>query len=132
MDYYSIKTLHQSAVGLSLLGFFARGAASLSGAAWVRSRAAKTIPHIVDTVLLLSAITLAWLLRLNPLVTPWLMAKIVGLLVYIGLGVLALRPGLPLRVRLSAWVLALVSFAYIASVAITKSPVGFFGFMIPS
>jgi uncharacterized membrane protein SirB2 len=129
MDYYSIKTVHQTAVALSLLGFVARGAAGLAGATWVRSRAAKTLPHIVDTVLLLSAIALVWRLGLNPLATPWLMAKIVGLLVYIAFGILALRPGLPVRVRAATWVLALVSFSYIASVAITKNPAGFFSSM---
>jgi uncharacterized membrane protein SirB2 len=129
MDYYSIKTVHQTAVALSLLGFVARGAAGLAGATWVRSRAAKTLPHIVDTVLLLSAIALVWRLGLNPLATPWLMAKIVGLLFYIAFGILALRPGLPVRVRAATWVLAVASFSYIASVAITKNPAGFFSFM---
>ncbi len=130
MDYYSIKTVHQTTVVLSMVGFFARGAGGLAGATWVRSRAAKTIPHIVDTTLLASAVALAWQLGLNPLVTPWLMAKIVGLLVYIALGVVALRLGLPLRVRAVAWVLALTCFAYIASVAIRKQPAGFFGFLV--
>lgn len=129
MDYLSIKTVHQTAVALSIVGFFARGAAGLAGATWVRSQAAKTIPHIVDTVLLASAIAMVWQIGLNPLITPWLTAKIVGLLVYIALGVLALRPGLPLRARAVAWVLALASFSYIASVAITKNPAGFFSFM---
>lgn len=126
MDYTTIKTIHQTAVVLSLTGFFARGAAGLAGAAWVRGRAAKTVPHVVDTVLLVSAGTLAWMLGLNPLLTPWLLAKIVGLFVYIALGMLALRPSMPSRVRAVAWVLALTSFGYIASVAITKNPAGFF------
>ncbi len=130
MDYYTIKIAHQTAVALSLLGFIARGASGLAGASWVRSRSAKTVPHIVDTVLLLSAVALAWRIGLNPFSTPWLLAKIVGLLVYIALGVLALRPGLPVRIRAVAWVLALACFGYIASVAITKNPVGFFGFVI--
>ena len=48
MDYALIKTVHQGAVALSVAGFFARGAAALAGAAWVRSRAARTLPHVVD------------------------------------------------------------------------------------
>ena len=86
MDYVFVKTVHQGAVALSISGFFIRGLAALAGAGWVRGRAARTLPHIVDTVLLLSAVALAWMLRLSPLATPWLMAKIVGLLVYIALG----------------------------------------------
>ena len=92
MDYATLKLVHQGAVTLSIAGFFARGLGSLAGAAWVRGRAARTLPHVVDTVLLASAIGLAWLLQLNPLTTPWLAAKIAGLLAYIGLGMVALRP----------------------------------------
>ncbi|MBS0437637.1 MAG: SirB2 family protein, partial [Proteobacteria bacterium] len=109
---------------LSITGFVARGAAALANAAWVRSRAARTLPHIVDTVLLVSAITLAWTLRLNPLTTPWLGAKIVGLLAYIALGMLALKPTRPRGVRIAAWLAALVCFAQIVATAITKSALG--------
>jgi uncharacterized membrane protein SirB2 len=126
MDYVAIKALHQIAVTLSMAGFFARGLGSLAGAEWVRGRVARTVPHLVDTVLLMSALTLAWMLRLSPGAAPWLMAKIIGLLVYIGLGVVALRPGRSVRVRFAAWVAALLAFGWIVSVAITKSPYGFF------
>ena len=125
MDYFTLKHIHQGAVVLSVAGFFARGLASFFGAAWVRGRAAKTLPHIVDSVLLISALWLAWMLRLTPDAAPWLLAKIIGLLAYIGLGVLALRPGRPLAVRASAWAVALATFGWIVSVAITKNPLGF-------
>ena len=125
MDYTALKIVHQSAVTLSLAGFFARGVGSLRGAAWVRSRLARTVPHVVDTVLLLSALTLAWSLRHTPSAAPWLTAKIIGLLVYIGLGMVALRPTRPVRQRALAWVAALLTFAWIASVAISKNPLGF-------
>lgn len=125
MNYYTIKTIHFTAVALSFGGFFARGMGSLRGASWVRGRAARTLPHIIDTVLLLSAIELAWSLSLNPLSTPWLMAKIIGLLVYIGLGVVALRPAFSPPARAMAWLAALVTFGYIVSVAVTKNPAGF-------
>lgn len=126
MDYPTIKLIHQTAVALSLTGFVARGAGSLIGATWVGSRPAKTLPHLIDTVLLASAIALAWTLQLNPLQAPWLLAKIIGLLAYIGLGMVALRPALPLRTRAFAWIAALATAAWIVSVAITKQPAGFF------
>jgi uncharacterized membrane protein SirB2 len=126
MDYFAIKTLHQAAVALSITGFFARGLGSLLGAGWVGGRLAKTVPHIVDTVLLASALFLAWTLRLNPVHAPWLMAKIIGLVVYIGLGMVALKPSRPARVRAAAFVAALLTFGWIISVAITKDPRGFF------
>ena len=129
MDYATIKLVHQSAVTLSIVGFFARGLASLANMAWVRSRAARTLPHVVDTVLLGSAIALAWVLQLNPLSTPWLAAKIAGLLAYIGLGLVALRPHSPPAMRATAWIAALLCFAQIVAVAITKQASGVFSLL---
>ena len=129
MDYFTVKLIHQSAVALSLTGFFVRGAASLSGATWVLSRMAKTLPHIIDTVLLLSALTLAWMLSLTPANAPWLMAKVVGLVAYVALGVIAMRPTRSRRVRVAAWLAAMATAGWIVSVAITKSAWGVFSFM---
>jgi uncharacterized membrane protein SirB2 len=125
VDYAFVKTVHEGTVALSFLGFFARGVGSLAQASWVRSGVARSVPHVVDSVLLLSALTLAWMLRINPAATPWLMAKIIGLVVYVGLGIVALRPGPPKSLQAAAWLAALVTFVYIVSVAITKSPLGF-------
>ena len=124
MDYAAWKLLHQGAVALSITGFVARGLGSFTQAAWVRQRVARTAPHVVDTLLLLSALVMAWTLRLTPGNAPWLMAKIAGLLLYIGLGLLALRPGRPLPLRIAAWAAALAVFGWIVSVAITKQPLG--------
>lgn len=124
MDYATVKLLHQSAVALSITGFVLRGAGALLGARWVAGRAAKTLPHLVDTALLASALTLVWWLRLNPLTTPWLAAKIVALVVYVGLGMVALKPTRPTPVRLAAFAGALATVGYIVSVALTKSVLG--------
>lgn len=124
MDYATLKLVHQMAVALSIGGFVARGVAALMDARWVRGRAARTLPHIVDTVLLASALGLAWLLRLNPIATPWLFAKIAGLLLYIGLGMVALRPGLPRATRAAAFLGALLCFGQIVAMALTKSVAG--------
>ena len=124
MDYATLKLIHQGAVFISITGFAARGAGTLGGAAWARGRVARTLPHVVDTVLLVTALALAWMLRLNPLETPWLAAKIGGLLAYIGLGMVALKPGRPVGVRAAAWIAALLCFAQIVATAITKNPLG--------
>jgi len=63
MDYNDVKLVHMSAVAISFAGFFARGVGMLGDAAWIRHRLAKTLPHVVDTVLIVSAIWLAWTLR---------------------------------------------------------------------
>lgn len=130
IDYAAIKLVHQTAVVLSLTGFLIRGAASLAGARWLASPAARSVPHVVDTVLLLSALVLAWMLRLSPGNAPWLIAKIVGLGFYIGLGMLAMRPARPMVVRVAAWLAALATAAWIVSVALTKNPWGFAAYAV--
>jgi uncharacterized membrane protein SirB2 len=130
MDYATLKLIHVSAVVLSLSGFTARGVGALRRASWVRHRLARTIPHLVDTILLLSALGMLWVVRLTPWALPWLRAKIIGLVVYVALGVLALRPSItarmprPMPSRLIAWISAILVFGYIVSVAVTKNPLG--------
>ena len=125
MDYTLLKTIHQSAVVLSFAGFFVRGVGMLNDATWLRRRAVKTLPHVVDTILIVSALWLAWILRLTPTNAPWIGAKIVGLLIYIAVGMVAFRFGRTRAVRASAWILAKLTFGYIVSVAIVKDPRGF-------
>jgi uncharacterized membrane protein SirB2 len=125
MDYATLKLVHESAVTASFVGFFARGLGMLGNARWIRGRPAKTLPHIVDTVLIVSAVWLAWLLQLTPTNAPWIAAKIGGLVAYIVLGLIALRFGSTKTIRAAAWLLAMLTFAWIVSVAITKDPRGF-------
>lgn len=124
MDYLAIRSFHETCVALSVTGFALRGAAGLADARWVRGRVARTLPHVVDTALLASALTLLAMLRLNPFATPWLLAKIAGLVGYVGLGMVALRPAADKRVRAAAWVAALLVAGWIVSVAFTKTPWG--------
>lgn len=130
VNYATLKLIHISAATLSFCGFAARGLGVLTGAAWVRHRLTRTLPHLVDTVLLLSALGMLWLVHLSPWALPWVRAKIIALIIYIALGVLALRavpagqPGRSRTVRLVAWIGALAVFGYIVSVAFTKDPRG--------
>ena len=61
-------------------------------------------------------------LQLEVLQNHWLLAKFAGLAVYIVLGAIALRHGRALKIRVIAFVGALLAFTYIATTAITKSP----------
>lgn len=122
--FFIIKTIHLSCIVLSFSGFFIRGIWMLQGSARLRQRWVKTAPHIIDTLLLASAIMLAVQMRISPLVHAWLMAKIIALLVYIGAGMVALRFGRSRNERLGAWVFGLLTFLYIVSVALTKSVLG--------
>ncbi|HET7764227.1 MAG TPA: SirB2 family protein [Burkholderiales bacterium] len=119
--YIAIKHVHAVAVAVSFGLFFLRGVWMMLDSARLDGRWVRVVPHVNDTVLLAAGIWLAFELRLSPAATPWLGAKLIALPVYIGLGALALRPGRPKRVRVAAWMAALVVFGYIAAVAVTRS-----------
>ena len=122
-DYAAIKLVHVGAAALSIAGFALRGAWMLRSPQRLRQRWVRIVPHVIDTVLLASALWLAWQLGAEG-TRGWLWAKLIALLVYIGLGTIALKRGRTRGVRVAAFAGALATFAYIVTVAITKSPLG--------
>jgi uncharacterized membrane protein SirB2 len=116
-----ILKIHLLTVVLSLAGFIFRGILMLNGSAMLKKKWLKIAPHVNDTILLVSAILLVRQTGHYPLEQPWLMAKIIGLLVYIGLGMMAFRFGKTRKQKLLAWMGAIAVFAYICGLAITKS-----------
>jgi uncharacterized membrane protein SirB2 len=94
----------------------------IHSSAQLQQRWVKIMPHVIDTVLLTSAITLAVLIQQYPLADAWLTAKVTGLLLYIGLGITAFRFGKTYPIKIGAWIMAQVVFFYIVLVALTKNP----------
>ncbi len=127
--YLALKHLHLTTVVLSFTLFTLRGIAMLVDSPWLQRRWARIIPHSIDTVLLGSAIGLMLTLRQYPFVHSWLTAKVLGLIVYIILGSIALRYGATKPIRASAWIAALATFGYIVSVALTHTPLGFLAWL---
>lgn len=122
MSYLAVKHLHVTAVVVSLAFFALRGAWMLVGSRLLQTRLVRVAPHVVDTVLLASAIWLAAAAGQYPFVDGWITAKVVGLVAYVVLGTIALRRGRSRAVRAVALVGALGTAAYIVSVALTKNP----------
>lgn len=122
MPYIALKHLHVSFVALSGLLFLVRGIWMLRASPNLEQRWARIVPHIVDTLLLASAIGLAVVSHQYPGQMPWLTAKVVGLVAYIVLGTIALKRGRTQGLRTAAFVGALACFAYIVAVAVTKNP----------
>jgi uncharacterized membrane protein SirB2 len=125
--YGIVKHLHVTCVALSGAGFLLRGLWMLTGDPRLQHRITRWLPHVVDTLLLLSAVMLAVMLRQYPFAHSWVTAKVLGLIGYIVLGAIALRRGPTRGVRFGALLAALVAYAWIVSVAITKNPWGFLG-----
>lgn len=127
--YLWIKTLHVACVILSLSGFAARGVLMLAGSPLLNARWVRVAPHVVDTLLLASAAWLAWFLQQYPFVHGWLTAKVLGLLAYIGFGMVALRRGRTKRTRATFFALAIAAAAYVVWVALTRDPAGPLAFL---
>lgn len=125
MDYLAIKHLHMGCAGLSIALFLLRGTWMLQGSAMLQRRWVRIAPHLVDTVLLGSAITLAIISHQYPFAQPWLGAKVVALVLYIVLGTIALKRGRTLRTRAIAFAAAIATFAYIVMVAVTRQALPF-------
>jgi uncharacterized membrane protein SirB2 len=122
LDTALIKSIHIGCVALSYSLFFLRGVWMLRDSPALQQRWIRIAPHTVDSVLLASAIALAWQLGISPLTHPWLAAKIVALLLYIVIGTFALKRGKTKHNRMIAWLTAQLVFFYIVSVAVTHNP----------
>lgn len=129
MSYLLLKHLHVACVVLSGTGFLLRGIWMLRASPLLQARWVRVVPHFVDTTLLGSALAMAVLSAQYPFVQGWLTAKVVGLLAYILCGMVALRRGRTRRVRALFFAAALIAFAYIVSVALTRNPWGLLVFL---
>jgi len=127
--YVLAKSLHVGSAALSIGGFVARGVLMLRGSRLLDARFVRVAPHVVDTVLLASALWLAWAIGQVPFVHGWVTAKVFALLAYIALGSLALRHGRSRAVRAAAFAAALAAAGYIVSVALTRDPRGAFAWL---
>lgn len=119
--YTFIKIVHMSFAMISILGFLGRGILKINESPIVEKKLVKVLPHVIDTVLLVSAIVLVVMSGQYPWVAPWVGAKVLGLIVYIGLGVVVMRTAKTRQARIIAFALALVTAAYILMVASTKT-----------
>lgn len=119
--YATLKFVHIIAASLTICGFVLRGAWMLSNSPRLERRAVRIVPHVIDTLFLATGVALIWTLKLPVLHLPWLIAKLIAIVVYIGLGMVALRLGRTMSTRIVAFALALAVFAYIVGVALSKS-----------
>lgn len=120
VNYLAIKHLHITFAVLSGSFFLLRGLWMLADSPMLQRRWVKVVPHGVDTLLLASALVLVFWSGQYPFVQNWLTAKVIALIVYIGLGTIALKRGKTKTVRVTAFISALLVFAYIVGVAVTR------------
>ncbi len=125
-----LKFFHVTCAIVSIAGFALRGYWAIRADPRLQKPLVRVAPHVVDTLLLASAIGMLVVWRISPFALPWLSAKIIALLVYIALGMLCLRHARTRRTRLAAYVAALAVAFYILGVALSHSPLGIAAFFI--
>lgn len=112
-----LKSFHVILAVLSFTGFLMRAtwaykASDLLEAKWVR-----IAPHVVDTLLLLLGVVLAFNL-VGGALQGWLGVKLLALFAYIGFGVMTLRGAG--RTRDLGFVGAILAFVYMLMVAFSR------------
>ena len=123
MEY--IKSLHVAFAVLTGLSFFIRGVWMIAETPLLQKTVTRIVPHLIDTVLLGTALLLAFDRQLNPFDHPWLLAKITALAAYIGCGLMAFRYGKTKNQKTGFWLLALGILFCIYGFALTKRVIFF-------
>lgn len=126
MNYLLLKQVHVGFALLSISGFILRWWWVMMNSRWSHHRLTKTAPHVIDTLFLASGLMLAFTIGQYPFLSGWLTAKLAGLLAYILLGMAAMSGKISTTGKVTAFLAALSSYAWILSVALLKSPWGFF------
>ncbi len=127
--YEILKHTHLTAILLSFLLFFVRGNLMMRNSGKATHKIFLIAPHVINLILIASGISLAVVMQLNPTNQPWLAAKLIALVIYIALGIATFKHS-NLQARKALWVIALLAFAFMISVAVNKNPLGFFAGLV--
>lgn len=123
--YLPLKNFHLLTVAITAVMFLLRFYWLQSGSAMLQRRWVRIVPHLNDTLLLLSGVLLVTITHFYPF-TPqgnWLTEKLFGVIIYIALGAIALGRGpRAQKVRWIAFIVALIALVAIVQLATTKMP----------
>jgi uncharacterized membrane protein SirB2 len=123
--YLALKHIHLTLIAISLLLFLLRSFWLLTGSAHLHKKLFRILPHPVNLFMILSGFAVLYSLGL-PMTTPWILAKLMALVIYIGFGLIAFKQKTASK-QMAFISAALLTFVYIVSVAVTKSPMGVLG-----
>lgn len=125
MEFYpQIKSVHVAMIMASGLLFALRGLGALAGSRWPLTWPVRTLSYAIDTTLLTAALMLLSILPWGLFANGWLVMKIGLLVVYVVLGYMALRPGRSRQWRIALFVLALLTYGWMYTIARAHHPLG--------
>ena len=117
-----VRSIHLMTLTITIAGFVLRGYWMMTESALLHAKPVRILPHVNDTVLLVSAVSAGVLIGQYPFVNGWLTAKILGAVAYIVCGAIALTYGKTRQARIGFFIAALACFGYVVLVALTKNP----------
>lgn len=123
--YPQIKLVHVMAILCSGALFLLRGSSALAGLRWPMAAPVRYLSYTIDTVLLTAAMMLLTILPGALFANGWLLVKVLLVVTYVVLGVLAMR-SVDKRVRIATFVLALLAYGQIYWTARAHHPLGAF------
>jgi len=119
-----IKMLHAIFVLSVGLLFLWRAFLTLSRPPAQNGKVPTMLAHTLSLGVLASGLTMVAIYGQMP---AWAMTKLIFLFVFIAFGVIAFKRAKTRAVQLTMMALALLTYAFLVSVAVTKLPSGFFG-----
>jgi uncharacterized membrane protein SirB2 len=128
VSYAALKIIHVTSVVLSFALFAIRGGNVLSGKAAPAGKVMRILPHVLYTVLLISALGMVAINKQYPWVNAWTAVKLSGLVVFVIFGTLAFRG--PRGRQALFFLLGTVAFIFTASVGLTHDPMGILKFFM--
>ncbi|NMM40758.1 SirB2 family protein [Pseudoalteromonas arctica] len=120
MDYLAVKHTHMAIAVLSIVLFYVRSFSRLGSGAIVKNKLVFIGSHATDTFLLISAITLMAIAKINPLEQTWLLEKIILVVAYIALGIIASKQQ-KTSIKVVFLVVTTGVIALIGKLAVTKA-----------
>jgi uncharacterized membrane protein SirB2 len=123
--YLALRHAHIALALLSVGLFMVRGSLVLARSPAQDTAWLKYPSYAIDTLLLTAALMLASVIHQYPFATDWLTMKVALLVVYVVLGSIALKRGRTRRARAIAFIAALLTVAFLFTVARAHHPLGF-------
>ena len=90
-SYFAFKHIHLTLIALSVGLYLVRFGGHLTQSGLLQYKVMKIAPHVIDTLLIVSGLSLCFMIHQYPISAPWLTEKVLALLAYIVLAVLSIK-----------------------------------------
>lgn len=121
MDYQTVKLIHIGAAYLTIAGFIARAMLSIYQSTILANKAVKILPHVVDTILILSGVSLIITTGFYPIRFSWMTVKLILVVAYIASGFYVMKFAKTRGQKILGIFLCLAIIGYILAIAKYKT-----------